>query len=268
MKRRFLAILGALIISALALMNVSGAGSAQTITPYPAALATGHPYGQTWTGRTLAGPLFNDPQNAPGNCPGNPAQVHLLSNGNVELWTSGAIGNCTSIQSPHEYPTAPGYVYEVKLGLSASSVSNWPSFWGYGSNWPNGGEIDAYEMQFHTNYTSWHYPPCNNNTTSSTISTNPWTYDCKTNLTTKGANISTGPHIIDYAFTTTGIDIYYDGHLYTHIPETLTATHDDPFWITVGTGSCESANNGNVCQSQSDLGVAGNVQIAYVRIFT
>ena len=248
----------------LAILNIGASG--QTIQPYPAALA-GHPYGQTWSGAMLAGSHFNDPQNAPGNCPANPSQVHLLANGNAQLWTSGQTGNCTSIQSPHEYPTAPGYVYEIKIGLSASSVHNWPAFWGYNDNWPQGGEIDAYEMQFRTNYVSWHYVPCNGNAASSVLSTDPFTYDCKSNLSAVGANISTGWHIIDYAFTSSGIDVYYDGHLYTHVPETLTATTDDPFWITVSDGSCNSGNNGDVCQSQSDL-VPGNIQVAYIRIFT
>jgi hypothetical protein len=263
MLKQLLATVALVISGALPLV---GQAHASNPVPYPSALA-GHPYAATWNGATLAGPQFNNPQNAPGNCPANPSQVHLLSNGNAQLWTSGAANNCTSIQSPHEYPSANGYVYEIKIGLSPSSVSNWPAYWGYGNNWPSQGEIDAYEMQFRTNYVSWHYAPCNSNVSSSVKSTDPWSYNCKTNLATVGANISTGWHVIDYAFTSNSIQVYYDGHLFTTVPETLTGTTDDPFWVTVSDGSCESAGN-SVCASPSDIDVAGNLQIQYIRIFT
>jgi len=253
-------------VAALALLGfVPGTAHAANPVPVPAALA-GHPFALEWTGAQLAGSSWNDPQNAPGNCPANPSQVHLLSNGNAQLWTSGQPNNCTSIQSPHEYPTVPGYVYEIKIGLSPSSVSNWPAYWGYNDNWPVGGEIDAYEMQFHTNYVSWHYAPCNGQTSSSVKSTDPWSYDCKTNLAPQSADISTGWHIIDYAFTSSGVDVYYDGNLFVHVPESLTQGND-PFWITVSDGSCESAGN-SVCASNADIGVAGNLQVQYIRAFT
>ena len=254
------------ILLAAGLVAIPAAQSrASTVNPYPAALA-GHPLGKQWLGADLAGSSWNDPQNAPGNCPANPSQVHLLSNGNAQLWTNGNANNCTSIQSPHEYPTQAGYVYEIKIGLSASSVSNWPAFWGYNDNWPIGGEIDAYEMQFHTNYVSWHYAPCNGQTSSSVLSTDPWNYDCKSNINPVSSNISTGWHVIDYAFTGNSVQVYYDGNLYATAPETLT-NGNDPFWITVSDGSCESAGN-SVCGSNNDLGMAGNIQVQYIRAFT
>jgi len=265
--RTRLALILTVVLSVLGLAFFDpGYAHAANPVPAPAALS-GHPFAFEWDGSTLAAAPFNNPQNAPGNCPANPSQVHLLSNGNAQLWTNGNANNCTSIQSPHEYPTVPGYVYEIKIGLSASSVSNWPAFWGYNDNWPNGGEIDAYEMQFHTNYVSWHYAPCNGQTSSSVKSTDPFTYDCKSNLNAVSGNISTGWHVIDYAFTTTGVDVYYDGNLYVHVPENLTQNGANPFWITVSDGSCNSAGN-SVCASNNDLGVAGNLQIQYIRAFT
>jgi hypothetical protein len=253
------------MLMALLYVSYTAPAHASAPVPLPSALA-GHPYVQQWTGAQLSSPAWANPQNAPGNCPANPAQVHHLSNGNVELWTSGKSGNCTSIQSPVELPSGNGYIYEIRFGLSASNIHNWPAYWGYGNSWPSQGEIDAYEMQFRTNYVSWHYAPCNSNTSSSVKSTDPWSYNCKTNLRAVGANISTGSHIIDIAFTSNSVQVYYDGHLYTTAPEGLTGTGHDPFWITVSEGSCESAGN-SVCNSPSDLGIAANLQVNYIREF-
>jgi len=121
-------------------------------------------------------------------------------------------------------------------------------------------------MQFGRNYVSWHYAPCNSGTSSSVLSTDPWSYDCKGNLRAVGVNISTGWHIIDFAFTANSVQVYYDGRLYTTASESLTGHSGDPFWITVSEGSCESAGN-SVCNSNADLGVAGNLQVNYIREF-
>ena len=89
-----------------------------------------------------------------------------------------------------------------------------------------------------------------------------------------GANISPGWHIIDIAFGGNRIQVFYDGYSYVTIPETLTATTDDPMWIVFSEGSCDdqTASNPdapNVCGDNGTLGigVSGNIQIKWLRVF-
>jgi hypothetical protein len=105
-------------------------------------------------------------------------------------------GRCTSVQSPAQLPAKPGYVYEIKF--NASSFDDLPAVWAYGSQWPRQGEIDAVEANFGVNYVIWHDAACNGQTTSSELSTNPWTYDCKITGQPDGTNITApGRHTAD-----------------------------------------------------------------------
>jgi hypothetical protein len=229
---------------------------ATTIVPFPKALAN-HPFAKAWTPSELASAPWNDPTNSPGNCAANPSQVHLNSSGYAELTTNGEPNNCTSIESPHEYPTVDGYVYEADVYFS--TWENWPAFWMYGNDWPQDGEIDAVEANLDNNYVTWHYGT--NNTTEGTGSWNNKV------LTPTGPNIAPGWHIIDIAFGGNRIQVFYDGYSYLTLPETLTADTDDPMWITFSTGSCESGGN-NVCKNGTlGIGVSGNIQIKYLRAF-
>lgn len=249
---------------ALGLVAGTPKAHASNPVPYPAALA-GHPYARDWSLSEMAGSTWT-PANNPGNCPANPGAVSL-QNGYVQLNANGVSGNCTAIESPHTYPTVNGYVYEAKI--YASTNANWSSMWAYGDNWPNGGEIDATEMDHEANYVSWHETGtngCSNNEKS----TNPWTYACKTNLTpTSAPNFAYHQWVIvDYAYTSTGVDVYYNGQLYVHVPESVTQGGGAPAWLTFSNGSCHSNNNGDTCLNPSDATVAGNFAIAYFRVFT
>jgi hypothetical protein len=229
---------------------------ATTIVPYPKALAN-HPFAKQWTGSELAASPWNDPTNDPGNCAPNPSQVSVNSSGYAELTTNGDVGNCVSIESPHEYPTVDGYVYEADIYFS--TWENWSSFWMYGNDWPQDGEIDSVEANLDNNYVTWHYGT--NNTTEGTGSWN------NTVLTPTGPNIAPGWHIVDIAFGGNRIQVFYDGYSYLTLPETLTATTDDPMWITFSTGSCK-ADGDNECKNGTlGIGVAGNIQIKYLRAF-
>ena len=239
--------------------------SATGTAPLPAGLA-GHPLVHQFSAQTISSPPWNQPPNAPGNCPANPGAVSLDSAGNAQLATSGQAGNCTSIQSPQQLPTSPGYVYEVKF--NASSFDDWPSVWAYGTQWPQQGEVDAVEANFGVNYASFHSAPCNSQTSSSVLSTDPWAYDCKTTADPVGANITAGGwHTVDIAFTGTGVSIYYDGHLYVSLSEGLTPAGNDPMWITVSDGSC-SAGGANVCAGGASSGPAGTMDVAYIDEFS
>jgi hypothetical protein len=241
------------------------AAHAANPVPYPAALA-GHPFATEWSLSTMAGSTWT-PTNNPGNCPANPGAVSLQP-GFVQINANGVSGNCAAIESPHTYPTVNGYVYEAKI--DASTDANWSADWAYGDNWPNHGEIDATEFNDEVNYVSWHQAGTNG-CTQDEWSTNPWTYNCKSNLTPVAGVANFAPHqwvIVDYAFTSTGVDVYYNGKLYAHVPESVTQDGSSPMWLTFGTGSCHSNNNGDTCAVPSDATVAGNFSIAYFRAFT
>jgi hypothetical protein len=253
----------ALAAAAFTTAPVTATASGRSIAPVPAALA-GHRFSQEIDPLTLAGSTWNDPFNAPGDCPANPSAVSLNSSGYAELSTTGAEGNCTSIQSPQTMPTTPGYVYEADVYFS--NFEDWPAFWMYGSNWPAQGEIDAVEANYGVNYVTWHYAPCSSSASNSQVSTNPWTYACKTTVKPFSANISPGWHIVDIAFTYSGVQVYYDGSLYVSINENVTTSGNDPMWVTFSEGSCAEPW-ASVCASGAE-GVPGNVQVKYLRIFT
>jgi hypothetical protein len=240
-------------------------GSPGPVVPYPAALRTGHPFGQEIDPATLAGSAWNNPGNDPGNCAPDPKAVSVNASGYAQLTTTGAANNCVSIQSPHTLPTTAGYVYEADVYFS--SFQGWPAFWMYGNDWPAAGEIDAVEANFGSNYVSWHYAPCSGSSGSSEISTNPWSYACKSSVSPVGPNIQAGWHIVDLAFTSSGVQVYYDGALYVTINESVTTGNTaDPMWLTISEGSC-AANGSNDC-ARGALGTPGNVQVKYVRMFS
>ena len=160
----------------------------------------------------MASARWDEPQNAPGGCQANPREVHRNAHGYAELDTTGATGNCTSIQSPTLTTTKPGMVYEADIYFSTFK-GTWPALWMYGNDQPDQGELDAAEDNYGVNYLTWHYAPCNSKASSSTISTGPWQYDCKTNAPAPRTRDITAPgwNIVDIAFTATGFSAYYNG---------------------------------------------------------
>jgi len=104
--------------------------------------------------------------------------------------------------------------------------------------------------------------------TSSEISSNPWTYDCKTTAAPDGTNITApGWHTVDIAFTSAGFSVYYDGALYMSVPEAITPAGNDPMWVTVSDGSC-NGSGGNECPGGAPGGPAGTTQVAYISEFS
>ena len=233
--------------------------------PYPAALA-GHPFVSQVTPAAMASPRWDEPRNAPGRCAANPRQVHLNAHGSAELDTNGATGNCTSIQSPSVTATKPGMIYEADIYFSTFK-GTWPALWMYGNDQPDQGELDAAEDNYGVNYLTWHYAPCNSKASSSTISTGPWQYDCKTNAPPPRTRDITAPgwSVVDIAFTATGFSVYYNGRLYDSIRENVTTPGKDPMWLTVSEWSCKQTWF-NAC-AKGTSGKPGNVQVRYIRVF-
>jgi hypothetical protein len=280
MRSRWIRLLGAVLLflglGIAAFTTSGGVAHASNPVPYPSALSN-HPYGTGWTGAQLKSDWSDDASNSPGNCT-SPNTGEISTSGNdISLTTSGDSGDCVYEQSPHTYPTADGYVYEVYADFS--NWTQWDSFWGYGNNWPGDGEIDAVEGGPGTNYVSWHdsttppdgYSNCNSNNgcdSSMAAITTP----SNTNTLT---DISPGWHYIDFAFGTDGagkgaVSVWYDGTEVAYVAGTNVlagGSQDDPFWIVLDTGSCDSANNGSVCNAQQPPD-PGSVTAAYLRVFT
>lgn len=273
MRKRFWAVFGALALGGLAFVAVPGTAHASNPVPYPSALSN-HPYATGWTGAQLNTSFVKNASNSPGNCT-NPDTGEITVNGNnVQLSTTGATGDCLYLQSPHTYPTVDGYVYEIYAYFS--NWTQWDSFWMYGNNWPQDGEIDAVEGGPGVNYLSYHYEGPNGPTAYSTCND---TNGCDGNATPiqvgpNGSDISPGWHHIDISYGGHGagqgeICAWYDGSEYGCVYGSNVldgGSGNDPYWIVLDTGSCASANNGNVCGSSGQT--SGNIQVAYLRIFT
>jgi hypothetical protein len=137
----------------------------------------------------------------------------------------------------------------------------------YGNDQPDQGELDAVEDNYGANYLTWHYASCNGQASSSTISTGPWQYACKTNAPAPRTRNITAPswNIVDIAFTATGFSVYYNGKLFDSIKENVTTSGTDPMWLTVSEGSCKQPNF-NAC-AKGTSGKPGNVQVKYIRVF-
>jgi hypothetical protein len=259
------AAIGCAVLVAAAVLAPNDAQAASAPRPYPAALA-GHPFVSQVTGGAMASARWDEPQNAPGGCQANPREVRRNAHGYAELDTTGAAGDCTSIQSPTLTTTKPGMVYEADINFSTFK-GTWSSLWMYGDDQPDQGEVDAVEGLYGISYLTWHYASCNGQASSSTISTGPWQYACKTNAPTPRTRDITAPgwNIVDIAFTATGFSVYYNGKLYDSIKENVTTSGNDPMWLTVSQGSCDQPTF-NAC-AKGTSGKPGNVQVRYIRVF-
>lgn len=202
--------------------------------------------------KTLATAPWSAPANAPGNCLTPNKSAFVNAAGLAEIDTSGADGDCVSLQSPVPMATKPGTVWEW-LG-TFSSFQDWPALWLYGQRWPEQGEIDAVEGGPGASSVTWHQAG------NYTIGPDPW--DSRRVSLAGGPDIQAGvPTAVDISFTTAGVDVYYNGVLYVHIPESVTTSGSDPMYLTISEGSCR-AEGADVCNG----GVApqGWVTTAYV----
>ncbi len=93
------------------------------------------------------------------NCATDPAGqvgIYHARNGteDLSLTTTGAYNNCAKVQSPRQL----GYgIYQARIRVQGGpngTISQWPAFYGSGPDWPQGGEIDAFEAMGGTDYAS------------------------------------------------------------------------------------------------------------------
>lgn len=251
----FPAILISAVITTTAITSGNApAQAAARIVPYPAALVN-HPYVKTFDPAELYG--WRNPTNDPGNCAPNPSEVSDAGSA-VVVHTTGANGDCATIQSLHTYPVSDGYVYEAKVYFSAipgtQQFADWNAFWMYGNDWPVDGETDAVETTFGTQFVSYHY-----GTNNSEVSTCNVSNHCDASagpITPRSANITPGWHIVDIAYGDHRIQIFYDGHVYTTIAGSF--VDPKPSWITFSAGSSSSMDQVNI---------PGEVAVQWLRVF-
>jgi hypothetical protein len=221
--------------------------------PLPAALA-GHPLVTTFSPAALASAPWKAAANNPGGCQSNQAGVALNSAGYAQLTTTGT--DCVDIQSPSTVPTKPGYVYEAKIFVS--NANNWASDWMYGDKWPDQGEIDAVEFNYAASFVTWHQAG------NATKGDAAWDGQ---QLPTTGPRFTAGAwHTVDISFTSSGVDVYYDGVRYISVPESVTTAGTDPMWLTFSTSGC-AAGGYNECASGAG-NQPGNLQVQYVSEFS
>lgn len=261
-------------MSLVALTGTSAPALAANPVPYPSSLSN-HPYATGWSAGALKSDFVDNASNSPGNCTSPDTSEISSTSTYTELATNGNAGDCVYLQSPHTYPTVDGYVYEEEI--TVSNETQWESFWMYGVNWPTDGEIDALEGGSGTNYLSYHYEGSGGPASYSTCND---TNGCDSSATPiqvgpTGPNITTGTHYIDISYGGHGsgqgeVCVWYDGTEYGCVYGSTVlngGSGDDPFWIVDDTGSCDSANNGDVCNAQQPPD-PGNIKVDYLRIFT
>ena len=253
--------------------------------PYPAALATGHALLEQYLPADLYAWRYQPGTTTPvvngsgvSENPDSPRNVSVIADGGLSVLQLGVTSteDCGVIQSPGTYPTASGVVEAlVKFSGFTSGGSevfaDWASFWLYGANWPAGGEIDAVETSYGNSYISYHY----GSGSSSTASTNPWTYAGKTvQLSPKNTTSApAAPNILPdaWAYVTLAFgkaasgnycDVYYNGTLYCTIAGAFVT--GDPMFITAGT----SFGGPVLGSSQVPFDQPGNIELQYVRVFS
>ena len=235
------------------------------VGPAPKALRSGHPLVEAFAPKTMTSSAWTHSDDPPGGCPGSPSAVSVNARGYAELTTTGAKDNCTWIESPRALPTRPGYVVEADVYFS--NFKDWPGFWLTGAAWPAQGELGAAEPNFGVNYVSWHQASCDATASDSEWSTNPWAYGCKTTVKATGKNIGPGWHVVDVAWTSSGVQVYYDGALYVAIKEHVTnGKTADPLHVVISEGSCQVGGSSQCVPG--GLGTPGNIQVKYLRVFS
>jgi hypothetical protein len=254
--------------------------------PYPAGLAAGHTLLNEYLPADLYAWRYQPGTTTPvvngggvTENPSSPRNVALTTDGGLSVLqlATTSDSDCGVIQSPGKYPTASG-VIETLIKFSGFTngdghvFADWASFWMYGDNWPAQGEIDAVETNYGNSFVSYHY----GTGSSSSATTNPWTYAGKTVQLQPENNTSVpaAPNIVPDAWTYVTLafgkdasgnhkcDVYYNGTLYCTIDGSYVS--GDPMYITAGT-----AMGGPVLGSnQTPYDQPGTIEIQYIRVFS
>jgi hypothetical protein len=248
--------------------------------PYPSALAKGHTLLHEYLPGDLYAWCYQPGTTTPvvngsgvSEDPSSPRNVSVTTDGGVSVLklATTSTADCGVIQSPTKYPTDSG-VIEALVKFSGFTngdghvFADWASFWMYGDDWPQQGEIDAVETQFGQSYVSYHY-----GTSDTEATTDPWAYSTKkVQLQPKTTSaVPAAPNIVPdewchvtLAFGKGEVDVYYEGVLYTKIAGSYVT--GKPMYITAGT----SFGAPVLGSDQAPYDQPGSVELQYIRVFS
>jgi len=201
------------------------------------------------------------PTNSPGGWTCTPSQVQVQKS-DIALSTTGANGNCAVIQSTKLFPTTSGVV-EARIYLpqdpgDPKQFADWDSMWMYGPNWPADGEIDAMESINGVNAVTYHYGATDRSAPTFNLQyTSRQPVGDSGELEAVGPNVKPGWNTVDIDFAKNAIRVYYNGALYTTVAGSYVT--GKPAYLVFDAVSVAGDDK---------LGIPGEVQVSYVRVFS
>jgi hypothetical protein len=279
------------VASASAATTVQSAASA---VPYASALSSYKTLAQSYSAKEIVADNWagyaNDSHEGNGTCPAANTTYSSSLNA-VVLTTTGqpttVTTACAHIRSQHTVPTS-GDVIEAKVylpGLSsaqtfggtkypAGTLMDWATMWLNGANttngaenWPADTEIDPVETQYGTNYLTVHYGTraANGDSTGNwTTLPQGWAGAGAIYATpnTGVPNIHSGWNVVDFQFTSTVANIYFNGERYITIP--ASALSHKPAYLNFGVSGPNGGDPNNATWPSGH----GTEEVQYVKVFS
>ena len=282
------------------LVPVASASAATTVqatahaAPYAPALSSYRTLAQSYSGRQIVADNWaghaNSSHEGNGTCPVANTTYSPSLNAAV-LTTSGqpstVTSGCAHARSTHTVPTR-GDVIEAKIwlpGLSrtqtfggttyrAGTLMDWATMWTNGANstngpesWPADTEVDPIETQYGVNYLTVHYgsAAANGGSTGNwTTLPREWLGPNATYATPNPGvpNVHSGWNVVDFEFTSTVANIYFNGRRYITIP--ASALSHKPAYLNFGISGSNGSDPNHVTWPSG----RGSLNIQYVKVFT
>jgi hypothetical protein len=297
MKKLWIVIAVVITGSLVPVASASAATTVQSATPaapYAPALSSYKTLAQSYSAQQIVDGNWagyaNASQEGNGTCP--VANTTYSSSLNaVVLTTTGqpttVATACAHIRSQHTVPTS-GDVVEAKIwlpGLStaqtfggttypAGTLYDWATMWLNGANatngpenWPADTEIDPVETQYGVNYLTVHY----GSRTANGDSTGNWTTlpqgwaGANATYATPNAgvpNVHEGWNVVDFEFTSTVANIYFNGERYITIP--ASALSHKPAYLNFGISGPNGSDPNNAMWPAGP----GSEDVQYVKVFS
>lgn len=297
MKKLWVALAAVITGSLVPVASASAATTAQSAAsavPYAAALSSYKTLAQSYSAKAIVDDDWagyaNDSHEGNGTCPAANTTYSSSLNA-VVLTTTGqpttVTTACAHIRSQHTVPTS-GDVIEAKVDLpglssaqafggtkyAAGTLMDWATMWLNGANttngaenWPADTEIDPVETQYGTNYLTVHY----GSRTASGDSTGNWTTlpqgwagagAIYATPNAGVANVHSGWNVVDFQFTSTVANIYFNGKRYITIP--ASALSHKPAYLNFGISGPNGGDPNNATWPSGH----GTEDVQYVKVFS